>query len=108
MKTDLEKNNQSSSKRFKPWLFLGVLLSPAIISLIALSFDDSNYGEVAIYTWAITSILAGIFCGVHFTLAQRSMQTGLKIVIGIASVIGCIIVAAALGMGGCSLVLGLT
>ncbi|MCH1408918.1 MAG: hypothetical protein L7V87_07790 [Verrucomicrobiales bacterium] len=64
--------------------------------MIVLSFDDSNYGEVAINTWMITSILAGIFCGVHFTLAQRSMQPGLKIVIGIISVIACIALAAAL------------
>jgi len=50
-------------------LFFGALFSTAIISLIVLSFDRSNYEEVAINTWTITSILAGIFCGVHFTVA---------------------------------------
>ena len=89
--------------RFNPWLFFGVLVVPGIVSIFVLTQDSSDYGETAFITLLITSIVAGLVCGIHFTLAQRTMTTGLKVVIGIVSVIGCAGASFALGFGGCYL-----
>ena len=65
--------------------------------------DTSNI-EPAIITQIVGSIIAGLVCGIYFTLSQRSMATGLKIVIGIVAVVGCGGVAFMLGFLGCALV----
>lgn len=91
-------------QRFNPWLFFGILALPGIISIIVLAIDSRNYGQSAFLTLIIGSVIAGLICGIHFTLAQRSMATGLKVVIGIVSVIGCAGASFALGMGGCYLI----
>ena len=90
--------------RFNPWLFFGILALPGVISILVLSNDNSNYGESALITLIIGSAIAGLICGIHFTLAQRTMAIGLKILIGIVSVIGCAGASFALGMGGCYLI----
>lgn len=87
--------------RFNPWLFFGVLAIPGIISIIVAIKDSSDYGEKAFLTLVICSVIAGLICGIHFTLVQRSMAIGLKVVIGIVSVIGCAGAAFAIGFGGC-------
>lgn len=89
--------------RFNPWLFFGVLAIPGIISIIVATQDTSNYGESAFLTLVICSVIADLICGIHFTLVQRSMATGLKVVIGIVAVVGCAGAAFALGFGGCYL-----
>lgn len=90
--------------RFNPWLFFGILALPGIISILVLANDNSNYGETALMTLMIGSVIAGLICGIHFTLTLRSMATGLKVAIGIVSVLGCAGASFALGMGGCYLI----
>lgn len=90
--------------RFNPWLFFGILAVPGIISILVLSNNSRNYGESALITLIIGSVIAGLICGIHFTITLRSMATGLKVAIGIVSVIGCAGASFALGMGGCFLI----
>lgn len=87
--------------RFNPWLFFGLLPIPSLFGFAATLLDLDDYGVSALITLGIFSIFAGLVCGVHFTVAQRSMAIGLKIVIGIISVVGCAGGAFALGIGGC-------
>ena len=90
---------------FKPWWFFGALLAPAVATLLVAPLimrDDQGYfltlgGTVL----PIACLVLGTWCGIHFTLAQRSLSQGLKIVLGVVSVVGCIGVSYGLAFGGC-------
>ena len=92
--------------RFNPWVFFGVLAAPAILSIITLYLDGSNYGESALLVLLIGSIIAGLVCGIHFTLAQKQ-PVGVKVFLGIISVVGCAGAAFAIGFGTCFLIQGI-
>ena len=104
--TDLSNESTvpaARGSRFNPWLFFSILAAPGILAIIVFTFDSRDYGEKSLLTLIIGSAIAGLICGIHFTLAQRTMAVGLKVLIGIVAVIGCAGGAFALGMGGCFL-----
>jgi hypothetical protein len=78
-----------------------------VLSLLTLyATGAKNYGESALLVLIIASVICGTICGVHFIRLQRNMRTGVRWIVGIASVVGCIGAAFAIGMGGCFLSLG--
>lgn len=88
--------------RFNPWLFFGFLVLPAVASLLTLlATGGDNYGEDALMVLAVTTLVTGLVCGIHFTSVQRGLSPGLKLVIGTVSIIGCAGVAVAIAFGGC-------
>ena len=97
-------DSDTSEHRFKPWLFFGALALPGILSMIVLSIDNSNYGEAGLLTLMFGSVIAGIVCGIHFTVSRNATDGGKKVLIGIFSVIGCALAAFALGTAGCFLI----
>ena len=90
-----------SGRRFNPWFFFTVLLLPGIASILTLTQNNRNYGEAALNVLLIGSVIAGLFCGIHFTLIQTRLSRGAKIALGVVSVIGCAGAAFALGIGSC-------
>ena len=91
--------------RFNPWLFFGALVTPGIATTLSLRITKGNdYGELTIKILIVTSVIAGVFCGVHFARSQGRLSPGLRWAIGIVAVLGCAGGAFAIGIGGCSLV----
>ena len=103
MDTPPEDVSASAVRRFNPWLFFGFLLAPGLFSAITLMNDQSDYRAMSFVVLAIVSVISGLVCGVHFAMIQRQLSPGVRIVVGIVSVIGCAGAAVALGLGGCYL-----
>ena len=94
---------RASCCRFNPWLFFGVLSFPALATVATLLFADGekNYGERSLLVMIVTSVVAGIVCGIHFARAQRQLSAGIRWVVGAIAVVGCAGVSAILAFGGC-------
>lgn len=88
--------------RFRPVWFFVWLLAPALLSMGSIMTTGmKNYGMLAFSTLVIGSVLAGIVCGVHFTVIQPRLSPGARLGLGVVSVIGCMGVAFVIGWGGC-------
>lgn len=92
--------------RFNPWLFIGALLMPGLLSLATLLIleRDETYALGAFFVLLIGSGVAGIVSAVHFILSQPIRTTRARWGWGVLSFFLFTAAALILGVGGCAVV----
>ncbi len=109
MSAELPPSPSPRKHPFRPWLFFGVLVTPAILSLgmILVPTNNSNpYGglENALGALVIGVVGAAIFGGVHVARCQETASIGIKVAIGIGVGLLCGAASLAIAFGGCLVV----
>lgn len=73
--------------RFNPFLFFGVILAPSVAALLCL-VSQGNGDLLPVIAFAGVP-LAGLICGLHFSLTLPNLSPEGRFVTGVVSVIAC-------------------
>jgi hypothetical protein len=91
-------------RRFSGWWILLILLAPLCISLLALTYDSGNYGEIGLLALLVACPTAGIIVGFLFAARLRNPSVAQRIVAGFGMSIVFTVASAALACGGCAVI----
>lgn len=102
---DEARKTPEKIRRFRPWLFFGVLLGPGVLTVLGILLLPDSALEDLYGFWMIASVpvclVSGLVCGLHLSRSLKIASPAGAIGAGIGSVILCTVMAGALYAGGC-------
>lgn len=92
--------------KFNIFAFLFILVLPSGLGLLALMEGEGNdYGIMSGFVLLCGSLVAGPACGTYFAMTLKQVRGWKRVLIGVGMSIGCAVLAFALGIGGCTVVI---